>query len=133
MFGGNSAELTAAVAHAQTQGGGTIAVSSQSTAAASILAGAGSSSVQVAGIGGFSGSESAVSADWLAQQVEDGNIRWVLTSSSGGMGGGMGGASGGRVGATEIMALVEKVGKQVTSVDGLYDLQGLASAIRAAG
>jgi hypothetical protein len=31
------------------------------------------------------------------------------------------------------MALVEKVGKQVTSVDGLYDLQGLASAIRAAG
>jgi 4-amino-4-deoxy-L-arabinose transferase-like glycosyltransferase len=133
MFGGNSAELTAAVAYARTQGGGTIAVSSQSTAAASILSGTGSSSVEVAGIGGFSGSESAVSADWLAQQVEDGKIRWVLASSSGGMGGGMGGASGGRVGATKIMALVQQVGKQVGSVDGLYDLQGLASAIRAAG
>jgi hypothetical protein len=31
------------------------------------------------------------------------------------------------------MAAVASVGKQVTSVDGLYDLQGLASALRAAG
>jgi hypothetical protein len=129
MFGGNSAELTAAVTYAASQGGGTIGVSSQSTAAASILSGSSSSSVTVAGIGGFSGSESAVTAEWLAEQVESGNIRWVLTSS-GGMGGG---ASGGRVGSTQIMALVEKVGTSVPSVDGLYDLQGLASAIRAAG
>ncbi|MDO9407311.1 glycosyltransferase family 39 protein [Patulibacter sp.] len=131
MFGGNSTELTAAVTYAAAHGGGTIAVSSQSTAAASILAGSGGSTVQVAGIGGFSGSESAVTAEWLAQQVERGNIRWVLTTSSGGMGGG--GASGGRVGATKIMALVQQVGTSVTGIDGLYDLQGLASAIRAAG
>ncbi|WP_051470925.1 glycosyltransferase family 39 protein [Patulibacter minatonensis] len=133
MFGGNSTELTAAVTYAATQGGGTIGVSSQSSAAASILSGTGSSTVEVAGIGGFSGSESAVTAEWLAQQVENGNIRWVLASSTGQGGPGGGGASGGRVGATKIMALVQEVGKQVPSVDGLYDLQGLASAIRAAG
>ncbi|MEV4421855.1 glycosyltransferase family 39 protein [Patulibacter sp. NPDC049589] len=132
MFGGDTTELTAAVKYAATQGGGTIAVSSQSGAASAILTGASSSTVKVAGIGGFSGSESAVTAEWLAQQVENGTIRWVLASSTG-QGGGMGGVSGGRVGSTQIMALVQKVGKKVASVDGLYDLQGLASAIRAAG
>lgn len=133
MFGGNSTELNAAVAYAAAQGGGTIAVSSQSSAASSILTGTSAANVSVAGIGGFSGSESAVSAEWLAQQVENGNIRWVLATSSGMGGGPGGGASGGRVGATQIMALVQQVGTAVPSVDGLYDLQGLASAIRAAG
>jgi hypothetical protein len=55
-------------------GGGTIAVSSQSSAAGSII----SSGADVAGIGGFSGRESSVSVSWLAQAVRDGKIRWVL-------------------------------------------------------
>jgi hypothetical protein len=38
----------------------------------------------------------------------------------------------GRVGATEAMLIAASVGKEVSSVDGLYDLQGTADAIRAA-
>jgi len=38
----------------------------------------------------------------------------------------------GRVGATDAMALAAEVGKEVSSVSGLYDLQGTASALRAA-
>jgi hypothetical protein len=132
MFGGSSTELTAAVAYASAHGGGTLAVSSQSTAASSILSGTDASNVAVAGIGGFSGSESAVSTAWLAEQVENGSIRWVLAATTG-QGPGGGGATGGRVGATAIMALVRQVGKQVPGVDGLYDLRGLGSALRAAG
>ena len=55
-FGGNSAALTEALAYAKANGGGTLAVSSQSTAAAAIIA----SHADIAGIGGFSGRESEV-------------------------------------------------------------------------
>jgi len=53
----------------------------------------------------------------------------VLASSGGG--GGM--MRDGRTGSTDIMAIVQQVGKEVSSVDGLYDLRGLADALRAAG
>ena len=36
----------------------------------------------------------------------------------------------GRVGASEVMAAVAQVGTPVSSVDGLYDLQGQAAALR---
>lgn len=55
-FGGNNAELTSAVAYAKANGGGTVAIESQSGAAQ--LAAKGEN---VAGIGGFSGRESTVS------------------------------------------------------------------------
>ena len=75
MFGGNSASLTAALAYVKANGGGTLAVSSQSTAAAAIIA----SDADVAGIGGFSGRESAVTTAWLADAgAPTGKIRWVL-------------------------------------------------------
>jgi 4-amino-4-deoxy-L-arabinose transferase-like glycosyltransferase len=127
MFGGDTQSLSAAVKYAAANGNGTVAVSSQSGAASSILSSGGTA--KVVGIGGFSGSESAVTADWLAQEVESGHIRYVLAPSSS-QGGGV---RDGRVGATAVLAIVQKVGKEVTSVDGLYDLQGLASALRAAG
>jgi cobalamin synthase len=38
----------------------------------------------------------------------------------------------GRVGATAAMTVAAKVGKEVSSVSGLYDLQGTASTILAA-
>jgi hypothetical protein len=69
-------------------GGGTLAVSSQSTAASAIIEG----HTNVAGIGGFSGRESDVSLSWLAQQVRTGKIRWVLDEGSGA--GGFGGGGG---------------------------------------
>ncbi|MGX6449602.1 hypothetical protein ACVU7I_16295, partial [Patulibacter sp. S7RM1-6] len=127
MFAGNTQSLSQATAYAKAHGGGTVVVASQSGAAQQILASAGTA--QVAGIGGFSGSESAITADWLADAVQAGKIRWFVTSGSGGMGG----MRDGRVGATAISTIVEKVGTEVSSVDGLYDLQGLAAQIRAAG
>lgn len=126
MFGGNTQSLSAAVTYAAAHGGGTVAVSSQSGAASSILAADGNS--PVVAIGGFSGRESQVSVDWLADMVEAGRIRWVVADSDGG-----GGMRDGRVGASDVLATVQQVGKEVSSVDGLYDLQGLASALRAAG
>jgi hypothetical protein len=122
MFGANS-NLTEALAYAKSHGGGTIAVSSQQGAAESII----QSGANVAALGGFSGRESQVSAQWLADAVASGRIRYVLTS---GNAGGMG--NDGRTGASDLMAIVQQVGNQ-TSVSGLYDLQGTAAAIAAAG
>ncbi|TML93087.1 MAG: glycosyltransferase family 39 protein, partial [Actinobacteria bacterium] len=72
-FGGDSQSLTAAVRYVKAHGGGTIAVSSQTGAAGTII----TSDADVAGIGGFSGRESQVSLSWLADAVEAGRIRWV--------------------------------------------------------
>jgi 4-amino-4-deoxy-L-arabinose transferase-like glycosyltransferase len=123
MFGGN-ANLTEALSYAEAHGGGTIGVASQQGSAEAIIA----SGANVAGLGGFSGSESSPTVQWLAQAVADGRIRYVLTD--GGSTSGFGGRDG-RAGASAIMSVVQKVGTE-TSVSGLYDLQGKASAIAAA-
>jgi 4-amino-4-deoxy-L-arabinose transferase-like glycosyltransferase len=130
-FGGDTAGLTQAVTYASQHGGGAIAVSSQSGAAASII----QSGANVAGIGGFSGRESQVSTTWLANAVRNGQVRWVLTSGSatGGFGG-----NDGRVGSSQVMAAVAQVGRKVTITSGsstttLYDLSGQADALAAAG
>jgi hypothetical protein len=126
-FGGDSAGLTQALTYVSQHGGGTIAVSSQQGAATSII----TSDASVAGIGGFSGRESEVNAQWLAQMVRSGRIRWVVASDSGGFGG-----NDGRVGSSKVMAAVEQVGKKVTVSSGsstitLYDLSGKADALAA--
>ena len=72
-FGGD-ASLQRALSYIKSHGGGTLAVSSQTSAAAAII----SQNAAVAGIGGFSGRESQVSVAWLAQEVRAGRIRWVL-------------------------------------------------------
>jgi hypothetical protein len=120
-FGGETNSLSAALEYAASQRGGTVAVASQSGAAGSLI----TSGADVAALGGFSGRESQVSVAWLADAVEGGRIRWVLVSAAGGMG------NDGRIGASEVMAAVEQVGTPVSSVDGLYDLQGAADALRA--
>ncbi|HTU28413.1 MAG TPA: glycosyltransferase family 39 protein [Solirubrobacteraceae bacterium] len=89
-FGSDSATLTAASRYARSHGGGTVGVESQSSAADAILAGADN----VAGLGGFSGVESSVSVRWLATEVRDGHLRWLLAESS--TAGGFGGGSFGR-------------------------------------
>jgi hypothetical protein len=121
-FGG-SANLTAALTYVRAHGGGTIAVSSQTSASNPII----SSGSDVAALGGFSGRESEVSVQWLAEAVKSGRIRWVLTGGDGGFGG-----QDGRVGSSKVMAAVEKAGTEVDSVSGLYDLQGKADALLAA-
>ncbi|HTQ68090.1 MAG TPA: glycosyltransferase family 39 protein [Solirubrobacteraceae bacterium] len=91
-FGGNSGSLEAAISYVDAHGGGTLAVSSQSGAAESIIA----RDANVAGIGGFSGRESEVSRSWLAEEVRSGKIRWVLDEEAGATGSGVGsGASQG--------------------------------------
>jgi 4-amino-4-deoxy-L-arabinose transferase-like glycosyltransferase len=126
-FGGDNAGLTQALAYVKAHGGGTIGVSSQSGAASAIIR----SGADVAGIGGFSGRESEVSTQWLADAVRSGKIRWVLTSGSSGFGG-----NDGRVGSSKVMSAVEQVGKKVTVTSGsatvtLYDLSGKADALAA--
>jgi len=123
MFGRDTTSLTAALAYAKQHGGGTVAVSSQSGAAGSLI----TSGANVAAIGGFSGRESEVSVSWLASAVQDGRIRWVLTSSDRG-----GGMPDSRAGSTTAMAAVATSCKAVSSVDGLYDCSHRASALRAA-
>jgi 4-amino-4-deoxy-L-arabinose transferase-like glycosyltransferase len=120
-FGGDTSSLSAAVAYAESNGGGTIVVASQSGAAGSLI----TSGADVAAIGGFSGRESQVSTAWLADAVESGQIRYVLTSAAGGMG------NDDRVCASDVMAAVEAVGTPVSGVNGLYDMQGTADALRA--
>ena len=125
MFGGDTAALTAAVEYVAANGGGTIAVSSQSGAASAVLSAG--SDVDVAAIGGFSGRESEVSTAWLAERVASGTIRYVLVDSgSGGM------PQDGRTGASEVMAAVEATCTPVAGVDGLYDCSGAAAALAAA-
>jgi 4-amino-4-deoxy-L-arabinose transferase-like glycosyltransferase len=122
-FGASSQSLTAAVGFVQEHAGGTLIVSSQSSAATAILA----SDAGVAGIGGFSGNETQISTAWFAREVAAGKIRYVLVDSTSSTG-----ISDGRIGASEIMALVKRVGTRVSSVSGLYDLHGKASELAAA-
>ena len=128
LFGGGAGELDAAARYADAHGGGTVAVESQSEAAEAMLAG----HENVAGIGGFSGYESSVTAKWIAVEVRDGRLRYLL-----GSGEAFGGFSGGRTGSASAIAAAESVAKRVTfTYDGtsvtLYDLQGKAAAIAAA-
>ena len=120
MFGGDTSSMTAALEYAAANGGGTIAVSSQSGAAGSLI----TSGADVAAIGGFSGRESQVTVEWLADAVEQGRIRYVLTEGADGLG------NDSRIGSSQVMAAVEQVGTP-TTVDGLYDLSGLADELRA--
>jgi hypothetical protein len=133
-FGGDSTSLTAAAQYAKTHGGGTVGVESQGSAASAILA----SDANVAGLGGFSGRESTVSAQWLAMEVRTGRLRWILAEGQGGSGGGFGGPGGdSRQGSQSALAIAEQVGTKVTfTANGtsvtMYDLHGKASAILAA-
>ena len=77
-MGPDSSTIDAAASYAAAHGGGTIGVSSQSSAATAIV----SSDADVAGLGGFSGRESSVTASWIAAEVRAGRLRWVLTDST---------------------------------------------------
>ena len=124
-FGGGQS-LGSALSYIRAHGGGTLAVSSQTTAETAII----DSDARVAGIGGFSGNESEVTAGWLAQEIRSGKIRWVL-DDEGGFGGGFGGISGGRVGSRDAMQWVSEACRRATTADGsaLYDCSGRAAQI----
>jgi 4-amino-4-deoxy-L-arabinose transferase-like glycosyltransferase len=131
-FGGGGS-LTSALSYISTHGGGTLAVSSQSTAAAAIIAG----HANVAGIGGFSGRESDPSVSWLAQEVRDGQIRWVLDEQSGAgpgagrIGGGLPGET--RVGSKPAMAAAAKACQAVTLSTATTGAPGVAGTTGTTG
>jgi hypothetical protein len=141
---GEDRSLTAVLSYVRQHGGGTVAVSSQSSAASAIIKG----NTEVAGIGGFSGRESNVSVSWLAGQVGSGRIRWVLGGQSGaGFGRGLPGDT--RTGSKTAMAAVAKACRRVSFSTGtsaasggasgssaaatLYDCHGRAGALASAG
>ena len=118
-FGGDGTSLTEALAYAKANGGGTVAVASQNGAGTQVIDGA-----NVAAIGGFSGNESQVTTQWLADAVRAGRIRYVLVSGGGGF-------SDGRTGSRDVMSAVQATCTPVSSVDGLYDCQGHEAALSA--
>jgi 4-amino-4-deoxy-L-arabinose transferase-like glycosyltransferase len=137
---GNSRTIAAAVAYAKTHGGGTVAVSSQSSAASEIV----SDGAEVAGIGGFSGRESDVSVSWLAGEVSRGQVRWVLVEGSGSSGPRLPGDTrqGSRRAMTAVTRACAKVTLSVSASGGesgaaggqggegaLYDCGGHAAAL----
>ena len=140
---GNDRTIAAAIAYAKAHGGGTVAVSSQSSAASEIV----SQGAEVAGIGGFSGRESDVSVAWLAGEVSRGQIRWVLAEGTGSSGPQLPGDT--RQGSRKAMTAVTRACVKVTlasSATGgegraaggqsgesaLYDCRGHAAALASA-
>ena len=128
-FGGDSATLSAEIAYAKAHGGGTIGVASQSSAAAAIL----SSNADVAGLGGFSGRESSVTAKWIAMEVNDGRLRWVVAEG----GQSLGGPGDTRTGSAAAVRIVAETCPAVkvrttTQTVKMYDCRGRAQAILAA-
>lgn len=109
------------IKYVNSHGGGTIGVESQSSAATAIL----DDNANVAGLGGFSGRESSVTAKWIAMEVKEGRLRWIIGGDSG-----FGSPGDTRTGSEAAFAIVEKACPSVT-VDGtkLYDCAGHAAAI----
>ena len=121
LFGASS-DLPAAEIYARAHGGGTIAVPSQEDAATAIIANDGA----VAGIGGFTGQESDPSVSWLAGEVANGNIRWVLSTGIPRTGVGF------RAGASPALTAVAEACQPVASFSSdFYDCAGDAAKLRA--
>lgn len=118
----------AVLAYTRSHGGGTIALSSQGTAANAII----DNDARVAGIGGFSGRESDPSVSWFAQEVRSGKIRWVLDTADNGFGA----PSDSRPGATVVLSAAASACVAVTALSAtspaagtLYDCAGKADAL----
>jgi 4-amino-4-deoxy-L-arabinose transferase-like glycosyltransferase len=126
---GNSRTIIAATAYAKSHGGGTVAVSSQSSAASAIV----SDGAEVAGIGGFSGRESDVSVAWLAGEVSRGQIRWVLAESSGLAASGPRLAGDTREGSKKAITAVTKACQKVTIASSASSATGGGSESASAG
>ena len=88
----------------------------------------------MAGLGGFSGRESSVTASWLAMEVANGHLRWVIVDGTQNFGG----PGDSRTGSQSALDIVAKTCRAVTvrSSSGtsvtMYDCQGHAAAILAA-
>jgi 4-amino-4-deoxy-L-arabinose transferase-like glycosyltransferase len=113
-----------------------VAVSSSMQASAAIIAGD-----SVMAMGGFSGSDPAMTQARLAKLVRDGDLRFVQAGGGGfgGFGGNGGGGGGGGGGAsvttvvTQACTAVSATRWAGTGTSSIYDCQGKADAIAAVG
>ncbi|HSZ14873.1 MAG TPA: glycosyltransferase family 39 protein [Solirubrobacteraceae bacterium] len=117
------------LSYVEQHGGGTIAVSSQSNAASSII----EQDANVAGIGGFSGRESDVSVSWLAQEVRTGKIRWMLAEQQGSGMAARGLPGDTRTGSKTAMAAVAKACQAVTLPPSTSAASGSGASSAAGG
>jgi 4-amino-4-deoxy-L-arabinose transferase-like glycosyltransferase len=125
-IGASTTSLRAIARYVAVHGGGTIGVSSQSSAASAILA----THTDFAGLGGFSGRESSISASWLAAQVRDGRLRWIVADNAGSFSG----PKDNRPGSRAAISLAEKACRRVTIMTAtgstaIYDCLGRAGQI----
>ena len=126
LGGGDSTEIAAALAYAETHNPGmrwALIVSSEQSAAPLVIKGE-----SVAAMGGFTGRETVLTSSYLSSLVRSGEARYFLLGGTGG--------SGFR-GSNEAVSLVTSTCKQVafsgSSTSTLYDCAGKAAAIAAAG
>jgi 4-amino-4-deoxy-L-arabinose transferase-like glycosyltransferase len=119
-FGGSIS--SSVLSYVKSHGGGTIAVASQTSAASAIIL----QDANVAGIGGFSGRESAVSVAWLAEAVAAGKIRWVL-GGTGAAGAGRSLPGDARAGSKAAIAAVESACVRVSLSTGASATTGQSS------
>ncbi|HYA08351.1 MAG TPA: hypothetical protein VEG24_02100, partial [Gaiellaceae bacterium] len=131
---GSSTDVTAALAYAKAHGGSkrfTLIVSSEQTAAGSVIAGE-----PVAAMGGFTGRETVLTSSYLARLVRSGEARYFLLGSSG-FGGGFGGDNAAVQTITSTCRLVSSSAWSSSagnsSGSSLYDCKGRAAAIAATG
>ena len=130
MLGGGAQDTEAAYAYAIAHQPASVVlvVSSQESAAASILQGR-----SIAGMGGFTGTETVLTPDFLARAVADGTVRYVLL---GGQSGGFGRfGRGANAGEQTVERSCRQVPASAWSSNGqtLYDCGGRSAAIAAAG
>ncbi|HEX4186798.1 MAG TPA: glycosyltransferase family 39 protein [Solirubrobacteraceae bacterium] len=122
---GDAHAISGVLGYVREHGGGTIAVSSQSNAAAAIV----EKHADVAGIGGFSGRESEVSIAWLTAQVRAGRIRWVLVEPTSRLPGAPGDT---RAGARSAMRAVASACTRTTLAGSSAATHGTAAGSSAA-
>ncbi len=125
--GGDSTEITAALAYAKAHEPGrrwALIVSSEQAAAPFVIKGE-----SVAAMGGFTGRETVLTPSYLSSLVRSGEARYFLLG--GGFGFGPGGSN------NDAVTLVTSVCRQVafggSTTGTLYDCAGKASALAAAG
>jgi 4-amino-4-deoxy-L-arabinose transferase-like glycosyltransferase len=132
-LGGGSGDVDAALAYVQSHGAASrfgLIVTSEQEAASAVIAGE-----PVAALGGFTGRETVLDAEYLARLVRDGDARYFLLGGSGRFAG-TGGSSNAAVSTIESTCAVVPAADWAGSSSGqatLYDCSGAADAIEATG
>ena len=129
-LGGGSSDLQAALDYVESHGATSrfgLIVTSEQQAASAVIAGE-----PVAAMGGFTGRETVLTAEYLAHLIRSGEARYFLLGSGGGFAG-PGGSNNAAVSTVEsacrIVPSSAWAGSTGSSQSSLYDCSGSADAI----